>query len=142
MKEERFCPTREDPVRRSEIRRPRGAPPGVRRVPELRGLTSAALTYPRRFFSIKRTGQKVLEIASTSVPDFGSSQILVLSCPNQAFRLRFHRLLLAKSENHGMSITQFQAKWIKKHNRCFTRRMDRGDAALGGHLRMTLRIVR
>ena len=32
-------------------------PPGVRRIPERRGLTCAALTYSGWFFSIKRTGK-------------------------------------------------------------------------------------
>ena len=59
---------------------------------------------PWRFSSMNQTAQRVRQIACKEILDFGSSQILVLSYPNQGYLLLF-QTVPGNPENHGMTIT-------------------------------------
>ena len=48
--------------------------------------------------------KKIRQIAGKEIPDFGASQILVLSCPNNGY-LAAISIIPVKEQNHAMSIT-------------------------------------
>ena len=66
----------------------------------------------RRFRSVKRTGQDVRQIACKEVPDFCSSRIMVLSCPNH-WANDLNNLLVTREIT--VLVTPPRGSWPNKH---------------------------